>query len=326
MDIQQILVPVMATFAVGGIFYVVAYPYLSGEQKAEKRKAALQTRTAANGVAVRINDVAKRRKHVADSLKELDARAKSKKVTFETKMAQAGLAWTKPKFYAGSALLAAAGAAIAFVLGGNSLLMAGLMAVVVGVGVPAWFISYRRKRRLRKFLHEFPASVDIIVRGIKAGIPLGDCIRAIATEASEPVKTEFRVIVEAQALGLTISEAVERLIERVPLPEANFFSIVINIQQKAGGNLAEALMNLSNVLRDRKKMRGKVKAMSSEAKASAGIIGCLPPLVGTAVFFTSPGYMNLLFTTSTGNLVLGGCALWMGAGVFIMKKMIAFDI
>ena len=125
---------------------------------------------------------------------------------------------------------------------------------------------------------------------------------------------------------MTIPEAVERLIDRVPLAEANFFSIVINIQAKAGGNLAEALMNLSNVLRDRKKMRGKIKAMSSEAKASAGIIGCLPPIVGSAVYFTSPGYMTLLFSTTTGHLVLGACAIWMGIGVFVMKKMVSFEI
>ena len=315
----------MATLAVGGVFYVLAYPYLSGEAKAEKRKSALQSRSTGKGAAVRINDVAKRRKQVTDSLKELDARSKSKKLTFETKLAQAGLTWSKPQFYGGSVLVGAVGGAVAFLFGGG-LLIAGAVVVILGVGAPAWFVGYLRKRRMAKFLKEFPAAVDIIVRGIKAGIPLGDCVRAIASEAAEPVKTEFRGIVEAQAMGLSIADAVERLIERVPLPEANFFAIVINIQQKAGGNLAEALMNLSNVLRDRKKMRGKVKAMSSEAKASAGIIGALPPLVGTAVYLTSPGYISLLFTTSTGHMVLGGCAIWMGTGIFVMKKMIAFDI
>ena len=164
------------------------------------------------------------------------------------------------------------------------------------------------------------------MRGIKAGIPLGDCVRNIATDAAEPVKTEFRMIVEAQQMGLSIAEAVERIIDRVPLPEANFFSIVINIQSKAGGNLAEALGNLSNVLRDRKKMKGKIKAMSSEAKASAGIIGALPPLVGFFVYLTSPAYISLLFTTSTGHMVLAGCVFWMGTGIFIMKKMINFDM
>jgi tight adherence protein B len=127
-------------------------------------------------------------------------------------------------------------------------------------------------------------------------------------------------------MGLSIPEAVERIVDRVPAPEANFFAIVINIQAKAGGNLAEALANLSNVLRDRKKMRGKIKAMSSEAKASAGIIGALPPLVTLFVYLTSPAYISLLFTTFAGHVTLGVCACWMGLGVFVMKKMINFDM
>ncbi len=324
MDIQQIIIPAMATVAVGGVAYALAQPYLDGNAQAEKRKAALQSRAATKS-AGRGNDAAKRRKQVADSLKELDARAKSKKLTFETKMAQAGVTWTRPFYYALSAALAVVAAGIAFLVLGSPLI--GLAAAVVGgFGMPAWLVSRLRKRRFNKFLDEFPAAVDVIVRGIKAGIPLGDCIRNIASEAAEPVRTEFRNIVETQQMGIGIAEAVEKLTERVPLAEANFFSIVINIQSKAGGNLSEALTNLSNVLRDRKKMKGKVKAMSSEAKASAGIIGCLPPLVGGAVYFTSPNYMNVLFTTSTGHLVMFGCVCWMGMGIFVMKKMISFDV
>ena len=325
MDHHQLLIPGMAALAAGGVIYAVALPYLSGDAQATKRKAALQNRSAGKAAAVRFNDVAKRRKQVADSLKELDARAKSKKVTFETRMARAGLSWSRPKFYAISVALGVAGALLAFLVSGD-MLITGAVAIVCGLGIPAWIVGFLRKRRLNRFLHEFPGAVDIIVRGIKAGIPLGDCLRAIAAEAPEPIRTEFRAIVDAQALGISVAEAVERMIERVPLPEANFFAIVISIQQKAGGNLSEALMNLSNVLRDRKKMRGKARAMASEAKASAGIIGALPPLVGTAVFFTSPGYISLLFTTSTGHMVLGACACWMSLGIFIMKKMIAFDI
>ena len=324
MDLQQILIPLMAMVAVGGIAYVLAQPYLDGDARGEKRKSALQSR-ATTKAATRGNDAAKRRKQVADSLKELDAKAKSKKLTFETKMAQAGLTWTRPFYYALSAGLAAIAAAAAFFTLGN-LLVTLAAALVGGMGLPAWLVSRLRKRRFNRFLEEFPAAVDIIVRGIKAGIPLGDCIRNIAGEAAEPVRTEFRAIVDTQAMGLGIAEAVEKLTERVPLAEANFFSIVINIQSKAGGNLSEALTNLSNVLRDRKKMKGKVKAMSSEAKASAGIIGCLPPLVGTAVYLTSPNYMKLLFITSTGHFVLFGCVCWMSMGIFVMKKMISFDL
>ena len=324
MTLSQLLIPALVTLSVGGVFYAVAYPFLSGDAQADKRRMAMQARTPAK-IAARVNDGAKRKKQVSDSLKELDARNRGKKLTFETRMAQAGLSWSKKNFYIGSAIAGFFAAALAYVIGGNPIIAVAL-AVIIGIGIPKWLINNRRNRRLKKFLNEFPQAIDMIVRGIKAGIPLGDCIRNISIEAQEPVKTEFRMIVEAQTMGLTIPEAVERLIDRVPAAEANFFSIVINIQAKAGGNLAEALANLSNVLRDRKKMKGKIKAMSSEAKASAGIIGCLPPLVSTFVYITSPDYMGLLFTTGTGRMVLAGCACWMMTGIFVMKKMINFDI
>ena len=324
MDFHQLLPPILVMLAVSGGIYVLAYPLLFDDGQADKRKAAVGARTPAQVVG-RVNDTAKRRKQVADSLKELDAKKRSKKLTLDAKLLQAGVDWTKQKYYIISACLALGCAGAAYVGSGNPL-VAGAALLVGGFGLPAWIISFLKKRRLKKFLNEFPGAVDIIVRGIKAGIPLGDCIRNIATDAAEPVKTEFRMIVEAQKMGLSVPEAVERIIDRVPLPEANFFSIVINIQAKAGGNLAEALGNLSNVLRDRKKMKGKIKAMSSEAKASAGIIGSLPPLVGFFVYLTSPAYISLLFTTSTGHMVLAGCVFWMSCGIFIMRKMINFDM
>ena len=166
----------------------------------------------------------------------------------------------------------------------------------------------------------------MIIRGVRAGLPLGDCLRIIAAEAPEPVRGEFRRIVEAQTMGMSVSEAVERMPERIPTAEANFFAIVITIQQKAGGNLAEALSNLSKVLRERKKMADKVRAMSSEARASAYIIGSLPIVVSLLVYITSPHYIEQLWLKETGRVVLFGCFCMMGAGVFIMNKMISFDI
>jgi tight adherence protein B len=198
-------------------------------------------------------------------------------------------------------------------------------ACVGGFGFPAWTLNFLRERRLKKFVDEFPNAVDIIIRGVKAGMPPGDCLRVIAAEAAAPVRSEFRQIVEAQAMGLSVGEAVDRIVERVPISEASFFAIVINIQQKAGGNLAEALGNLSGVLRDRKKMKTKIKAVSSEAKTSAYIIGSLPFFVRGMVWFTSPKYMEILWTTQTGEIALGCCAVWMGIGVFVMRNMINCD-
>ena len=127
-------------------------------------------------------------------------------------------------------------------------------------------------------------------------------------------------------MGLSAGEAVERIVERVPVADANFFSIVINIQQKSGGNLSEALGNLSRVLRDRKKMKQKIKAMSSEAKASAGIIGSLPFIVTMLVYLSSPHYIELLWTTPTGRMVMAVSGFWMFLGILTMRKMISFDI
>jgi tight adherence protein B len=147
----------------------------------------------------------------------------------------------------------------------------------------------------------------------------------IAADAEEPVRSEFRGIVETQTIGIPIGEACLKLFERMPVPEANFFGIVVSIQQRAGGNLSEALGNLSRVLRDRKKMKAKIQAMSMEAKASASIIGALPPVVMTLVWLTSPTYIELLWTEPLGRIMLGCCALWMSVGIFVMRRMINFD-
>ena len=182
-----------------------------------------------------------------------------------------------------------------------------------------------RVRRINKFIANFPTAIDIIVRGIKAGLPLGDTIRIAAAESPAPVNSEFRKVVESLSVGMTIPEAVERMAERVPITETNFFSIVITIQGKSGGNLSEALGNLSRVLRERKKMKGKIIAMSMEAKASAAVIGAVPFLVVGALYLSSPHYISPLWTTSHGRMITAIAICWMAIGVAMMKKMVAFD-
>ena len=203
--------------------------------------------------------------------------------------------------------------------------IAAVMGFAGAFGVPRWLLIFLKKRRETKFLEGFPDAVDVIVRGVKAGLPLHDCIKMITSEAPEPIRTEFRLIMETQAIGMPLGEACAKLYERTPLPEANFFGIVVAIQQKSGGNLSEALANLSKVLRDRKKMKAKIQAMSQEAKASAAIIGALPIAVMTLVYLTSPQYISLLFTNPMGHVMLAGSAAWMVIGVLVMKKMINFD-
>ena len=191
--------------------------------------------------------------------------------------------------------------------------------------LPFWLLKFLKKRREAKFINAFPDAVDIIVRGIKAGLPLLDSLRIITTDAPEPLKSEFRAIVDTQAIGMPIGDACGKLYEGMPIPEANFFGIVISIQQKSGGNLSEVLGNLSKVLRERKKMKNKIQAMSMEAKASASIIACLPIAVMALVYITSPQYIELLWTHPTGRFMMACSAGWMMMGIFVMRKMINFD-
>ncbi len=309
--------------AVGCLLFV-ASPYLSGDIKAEKRRQAVAAPRAKRVGVDRVVDAASRRKQVADSMKEVENRGK-KKATLEIRIQQAGVEWSRKGYIVGSAVLGLLLGLVLFFVQ-DSIAVAAAGALVGGFGLPSWVLRFKKKRRLAKFADEFPNAVDIIIRGVKAGLPLGDCLRVIAAESPEPLRAEFRRVVEAQTMGLGIGEAVERMAERVPITETNFFAIVIAIQAKAGGNLTEALGNLSRVIRDRKKMRAKVKAISSEAKASAGIIGSLPFIVGTLVWLMSPDYIALLWTTSTGRMMMGAGAMWMSIGIFVMKKMINFDL
>ena len=234
------------------------------------------------------------------------------------------MSWSKQKYFviAGVLGLVAFLATLFFGLGPIPALALGFAAAF---GLPAWTLKFLKKRRENKFLAGFPDAVDIIVRGIKSGLPLMDCLKVIVGDTQEPVKGEFRAIVESQAVGLPLGDACLKLYERMPVAEANFFGIVIYIQQKSGGNLSEALGNLSRVLRDRKKMKAKIQAMSMEAKASGAIIGALPIVVMLLVYLTSPDYISLLWTESLGNLMLAASAFWMSCGIFVMKKMINFD-
>jgi tight adherence protein B len=322
MDMTTLAVICLSAVSAGGIAYVFLYPLVSGEARVEKRQQAL---IGASPVRRERNAAVSRRDQVAQSLKELDQREKARnKVTIEGRIAQAGLEWSRNRFFVLSAALGVGLAGGILVLSDNALLAAiGLF--VGGLGAPRWFLGYLKKRRINLFLKELPNAMDIIVRGIRAGLPLGDCLRIIASETVEPVKTEFRILVEHQNIGITVGDAVGKLYERVPVPEANFFAIVIAIQQKAGGNLSEALGNLSKVLRERKKMKDKIQAMSMEAKSSAAIIASLPFIVALLTYLSSPNYIELLWITMIGKLLLGLAAFWMMCGVLVMRKMINFD-
>jgi tight adherence protein B len=323
MNLQTVSLGFLATVAVGGVAWVFIYPLLSGERQAESRRASVARPEPA---AKRQTEKTQRsrREQVETSLKDLEARRRENKLTLPMRISQAGLDWSVQKFMVVSAVFACVFFAGAMIAGGGLLGAAGL-AFAAGLGLPRWLLGYLKKRREKAFLKALPDAVDVIVRGIKAGLPLFESLKVVAADSPEPLRSEFAAIIETQAIGMPLGDACARLYERMPVPEANFFGIVIAIQQKSGGNLSEALGNLSKVLRDRKKMAEKIQAMSMEAKASAGIIGALPPIVMILVYLTTPDYISLLWTHPTGQLLLVGSVTWMSIGIMVMKKMINFD-
>ena len=333
LDITIVAIFALAALSTAGLAYGLLFSRIEAAKKTESRVRRVQAAETDQGKAKaardRMQELSKRRKSVQDSLKDLEKKQQeqTKRIatTLKAKLVQAGLSISMTQFYL---LSVAAGIFIfllAFIAGSGLLLSLGA-AFIAGAGLPRWVVGYLVKRRLNKFLEEFPNSLDVMTRSIKSGLPLTDALRLIAAEGQEPVRTEFRRLVEAQQVGLSVSEACARMFTNIPLQEVNFFAIVIAIQSQAGGNLSEALGNLSRVLRERRKMKAKVSALSMEAKASAASIGALPFIVAFLVYLTSPEYIMILFQDSRGHLIMGISGVWMSIGILVMRNMINFDI
>jgi len=264
-----------------------------------------------------------RRKQIIDQLQEADRADRKARMSLKARIRHAGLSLNVRTFWIISGGLGVTALLMALMFGLNILMGLGI-ALVFGLGLPRWVLAFMAKGRMKKFSSLFADAVDVIVRGIKSGLPVHDCFKIIARESPAPLGPEFQKLVEGLGVGLTLSEALNKMYERMPTPELKFFSIVMAIQQKTGGNLAEALTNLSAVLRARRMMGEKIKALSSEATASAGIIGSLPPAVMILVTLTTPAYMMILFTDPRGQFMLLIAVAMMSLGIFVMKKMIAF--
>ncbi|MFL6833091.1 MAG: type II secretion system F family protein [Xanthobacteraceae bacterium] len=325
---------VLAGLSAGAVAYAFLFTRIDNEKQAGKRletiKAAETDRSLVKASRDRAAEAVRRRKGLQDSLKQLEEKQKSndrniKKPPVRAQIRQAGMTVSIERFYIYSVICGIVLTFLVYLAGAPLLVLPG--ALLAGAfGLPRWFVSFRRARRVKAFLEEFPNALDIIVRAVKSGLPLNDAIRLIANESPEPVRAEFRRIVDSQQMGLSIPDATLRMSETMPCTEAGFFGIVIQIQSQAGGNLSEALGNLSRVLRDRKKMKAKVQALSMEAKASAVIIGALPFVVAFLVYLSSPNYIMPLFTTSVGNLILGCSGVWMSIGILVMRKMMNFEV
>ena len=329
-NVSMVLTFLLAALSVGGLLFAVFQPQLASAARTKRRLGMVLGTRRASTAMYGAAEGKRRKRSVEETLREIEekqkavARSRSRK-SLQSRLGEAGLSWSRKTFWSVCAATAGAILLVLWAATGLALPTAGVMAVLAGILLPDAYLRFRKNRRLSAFAAQFPDAVDVIVRGVKSGMPLGDCIRVVAFEGQEPVRSEFATVVDDQTLGVPVQEAIQRMADRVFLPETNFLSIVVTIQSRSGGNLTEALGNLSTVLRERKKMRAKIKAMSAEAKASGWIIGALPVIVAALLFVTSPQYISLLFTTMIGNVVLTISGFWMLTGVLIMHKMIHFD-
>ena len=328
---MQIAMFVLAAGCAAAVMVAVFYPWFTRDRQSELRRQAIAEglRSASDGGNSGAKSSGSNRKRSLEQvLREIEEKQRAKqraKPTLMTRIRQAGLGWSKSTYLAVCVGSGVSSFLLALVVLGQGWPAALGFGVAGGLLLPHLYVSYKRKGRFKRFTAEFANAMDIIVRGLRAGLPLADCMKIIASEAQEPVKGEFTAIIQDQAMGMPVDEAVQRMPVRMPVTEASFFAIVIAIQSRTGGSLSEALGNLSKVLRERKKMEAKIKAMSSEAKSSAGIIGALPVFVTGAIYVTTPDYIALLFTTSAGNIILAVAGFWMLIGILVMRKMINFD-
>lgn len=330
MEITDLAFLFTVAVAVGGLLIAIVFPMISANN-ASRRVDAIATgkKDTKSSFRQRFQEDNKdsRRRQIQESLnKQNEDRVKVKKrVSLSTLIQQSGLDISTRVFWIMSLVTGVAFFLVPTILGAP--IYAGAGAAFVGfLGFPRWFLGYLRKRRQNVFLNDFADAIDVMVRGLKAGLPVSEAMKIIASESGPPVGPEFMEVVEGQRVGISIDQGIERMVERMPLAEVNFLAIVMTIQSKTGGNLSEALGNLSRVLRDRKKMKNKVRAVSQEAKSSAAIIGALPFVIMGGLTVLNPTYLNPMFDTSTGNMLLVGSGTWMMMGVLVMRKMINFEI
>lgn len=324
------LIFLLGACSVGGLLLAGLYPRVTAGAALDRRLGHISATGTVATLRGGATDESRRKSAVEVNLQEAEEKLKFKaknraNPSLLVRMRQGDLSWSTKTYY----LVCVATGIVAFLvilsLAGLGALPAVGFGIAAGLLLPHLYVKIKRDRRFKRFSAEFPNAIDVIVRGIKSGLPLGDCLKIIAAETQDPVKGEFKILIEDHTLGMPLDEAVQRLPDRIPLAEASFFAIVIAIQSRTGGSLSEALGNLSKVLRERKKMKSKIKAMSGEAKASALIIGALPVVVIGLLYVTSPAYIALLFTTQTGRIVIAACLVLMLGGTLMMRKMINFD-
>ncbi|WP_417455754.1 type II secretion system F family protein [Kordiimonas sp.] len=289
--------------------------------KLERFKARFDQKTVLKGEGSRSIRVNQEQTGLAGMLSELLPRRDQ----IKNRLAQAGLGMELSR-YATICLGLAAFSALSLFLAGFGFLLALAAGIIAGIGLPHMWVSNRMTARKDKFTKQFPEAMDLMVRGLKSGLPVNECIANVATELPEPTGVEFRKITDAMRLGKQLEEALWETADRLDTPDFKFFVISLVVQRETGGNLGETLGNLSTILRQRQAMKLKVKAMSSEAKASAWIVGLLPFIMLGAIMTMNYDYGIILFTNPKAIMAGIGALIWMSLGIFIMSRMIKFEV
>lgn len=322
MNLQILLIAIAAFLALLMIYAAFAGP--STAKAKARRLAAVRDRYAASTeavVAAQMRRTIQSSSGGNNSLSNLVPRREE----MVKRLRRTGKDWTVSQYIFGAMGVFVVVTGLLLLLR-TPFLLASLLGLFAGVGIPHLVVNTLIEKRLRNFTARFPDAIDLLVRGLRAGLPITETFTVVAQEIVGPVGEEFKLIVERIRIGNTLDAALQETADLLGTPEFQFFCISITIQRETGGNLAETFSNLSDVLRKRSQMKLKIKAMSSEAKASAYIIGSLPFFVFGAVYFMNPEYISGFFTDERLMVAGMGGMVWMGIGAFIMAKMINFEI
>ncbi len=326
-NLTLIMVAALAVLAVGGAMFALMGDSSNARTKQRLSRSGADIGQTKTKSGFNLADLFNTKEPTAaDRLRELQDDAKAmKNAGMRTKLEQAGIGLSPAAYVMRFQLIALVILGVAVFLSLPLLPAVGVAALIALFG-PKFYLNGRVVKRTQKFLEHFPAAIDVLVRGVQAGMPVNESLRVIGEEISEPVGGEIRRVVNATQLGQNLEDALEGLAERVPSTDVNFFRTVLSIQKQTGGNLAESLGNLAEVLRERQKLKKKVRALSSEARMSAIIIGSLPFAVTLMLHFLQPEYLNVLFTDFRGQVMIGVGLVWMSFGVLMMRAMIKFEV
>ncbi|ODP36875.1 type II secretion system F family protein [Sphingomonas turrisvirgatae] len=326
MDILPLILLGGGTFLVL-LLMILAFAGPSAKAAGSRRLVSLRDRHAgvigAGAVEAQIRKISNRSK--ASGMESAAARLLPNPAQLAKRLEMTGKTWTVGQYAMATLGLLVVIAGL-LILQGLPFLLALLIGVVIGAGLPHMVVGFFINKRVADFTKKFPDAIELLVRGLRSGLPITETMNVVGSEVDGPVGEEFRAITDKMKIGRTLDQALQETADRLGTPEFQFFVITIAIQRETGGNLAETLANLAEVLRKRSQMKLKIKAMSSESKASAYIIGALPFIVFGLIWTINGSYMQNFFVDERLMVAGGGGIIWMGIGAFIMAKMINFEI